>query len=380
MTELELAVSPLPLAACGLGESPFWHPDESRLWWVDIPGRRLWCHRPGAGGPKRPSETGSHPPPGTSSHPSPGAVFAHPSRPGSIHPPPADFNHSPSAASSRSWPLPSDPGCIAPLAGGGLLLACRDGLWRLPPLDTQARSDPVADSKAHHFSDPLMDPLVDREPVRELLAAAPYDPALQRFNDGRADPQGRFWVGTIHEPRSPALAHLYRFEAGQLSSVAGGITVSNGLAFSPDGRTLYWSDTTSHTVHAFDFNLAQGSLSRQRVFARFPPREPGASLASYGGRPDGAAVDAEGCYWVAMFEGAQLLRLSPGGEVLARLRLPVQCPTMPCFGGPDLRTLFITTARLNRPPEELASQPWAGCVLQLRVDTPGLPVNFAKLP
>lgn len=315
MTELELAVSPLPAPPSGLGESPFWHPGQSALWWVDIPGRRLWRHGPATG-------------------------------------------------ASRSWPLPSDPGCVAPLAGGGLLLACRDGLWRLPRVDVEAGSDDSA----------------EREPARELVAAPPYDPALQRFNDGRADPQGRFWVGTIHEPRSPALARLYRHAAGQWVSVAAGITVSNGLAFSPDCRTLYWSDTTSHTVHAFDFDPAEGSLSRQRVFASFPLRQPGTPPEHYGGRPDGAAVDVEGCYWVAMFEGAQLLRLSPRGEVIARVRLPVRCPTMPCFGGPDLRTLFVTTARHNRPAEELASQPWAGCVLQVRLDTPGLPVNFAKLP
>jgi sugar lactone lactonase YvrE len=162
--------------------------------------------------------------------------------------------------------------------------------------------------------------------------------------------------------------------------MADGATVSNGLAFSPDGRTLYWSDTTSHTVFAFDFDLAQGTLSRQRVLARFPRREPQQPLADYGGRPDGAAVDAEGCYWVAMFEGARLLRLSPSGEALAELRLPVRCPTMPCFGGADLRTLYVTTARAHRPADELAGEPWAGCVLQCRVDVPGLPVNFAHLP
>jgi sugar lactone lactonase YvrE len=108
-------------------------------------------------------------------------------------------------------------------------------------------------------------------------------------------------------------------------------------------------------------------------------RAPGQGLQDYGGRPDGAAVDVEGAYWVAMFEGARLLRLSPQGEVLQTLALPVQCPTMPCFGGDDLRTLYITTSRNGRPADELARQPWAGCVLTLRVEVPGLPVNFARL-
>jgi len=169
---------------------------------------------------------------------------------------------------------------------------------------------------------------------------------------------------------------LWRFNP---ASGAGGVTVSNGLAFSPDGRTLYWSDTKAHTVFAFDFDGQDGSLSRQRVWASFPARAADQPLASYGGRPDGAAMDAEGCYWVAMFEGARLLRLSPAGEVLRELPLPVRCPTMPCFGGDDLRTLYITTSRQNRPAEELAREPWAGQVLHCRVEVPGLPVNFAHV-
>lgn len=156
------------------------------------------------------------------------------------------------------------------------------------------------------------------------------------------------------------------------------MTVSNGLAWSPDGRTLYWSDTKAHVVRAFDVYAHDGSLSRPREFARFPPKAEGQDLASYGGRPDGAAVDREGAYWVAMFEGQQLLRLAPDGRVLQSLPLPVRCPTMPCFGGPDLQTLYITTARENRPAAELAAQPLAGCVLALRVAVPGLPVNFAR--
>lgn len=304
MKRLDLAITAVPGSMSELGESPFWHPDEHALWWCDIPGRRL-----------------------SRAEPAQGAV-AH-------------------------WALPAEPGCAAPLPGGELLLAMRDGLWRF---------DPRCGARTH------------------ALAAPPYDPATERFNDGRADPQGRMWVGTIYEPRSPARAALYRFDGSGLARMAEGITVSNGLAFSPDGRTLYWSDTTSHTVCAFDLDLVDGTLSRQRVFARFPRREPQQPLAAYGGRPDGAAVDAEGCYWVAMFEGARLLRLSPAGEVLAELPLPVRCPTMPCFGGPDLRTLYVTTARANRPEDELEREPWAGCVLQCRVDVPGLPVNFARLP
>jgi sugar lactone lactonase YvrE len=292
----------LPLAEpCLLGESPFWQPDEAALYWCDIPGKALHRWHP---------ETSAH----------------------------------------RVWALESEPGCCAPLPGGDILLAMRDGLFRFDPKLGQ----------------------------RKRLAAPPYDAKRERFNDGKADPQGRLWVGTIYEPRDAPKAALYRWGAGKLQRMAGDITVSNGLAFSPDGRTMLWSDTFAHCIFALDFDGAEGSLSRRRVFAEFPQKVPGQDLAQYGGRPDGAAMDAEGACWVAMFEGQRLLRLAPDGKVLQTLELPVRCPTMPCFGGPDLRTLYVTTARSNRPADELAAQPLAGCVLSTRVEVPGLPVNFAR--
>ena len=294
------SISALPAPPALLGESPFWHPDERALWWLDIPGRAL--HR-----------------------------------------------WDPAAQAHRMWDLPAEPGCMAPLAGGRLLMALRDGLWRFDPGDGR----------------------------RHLLASPPYDPAVERFNDGRADPQGRFWAGTLYEPREPARAALYCWDGGRLQRRADGVVTANGLAFSPGGRTLYWADTRAHTVLAFDLDPVQGTLAGRRVFAHFEPRAAGQPLARYGGRPDGAAVDAEGAYWVAMFEGARLLRLSPAGRVLMEVRLPVRCTTMPCFGDDDLRTLYVTTARQGRPEEELAAQPWAGRVLRMRVEVPGLPVNFA---
>lgn len=256
----------------------------------------------------------------------------------------------PASAVHTQWAFDEEPGSCAPLPGGELLLALRSGLVRF---------DPASGSKT-------------------VLAPAPYDPADQRFNDGKADAQGRFWVGTICDPREPARSALYRWDGRRLDHQAGDISVSNGLAWSPDGRTMYWSDTHQHRVFALDFDPAAGTLSRQRVFAAFPRKVAGQDLTGYAGRPDGAAVDAEGCYWVAMFEGQQLLRFAPDGTQLQAVPLPVRCPTMPCFGGPDLRTLYVTTAREKRPADELAAQPLAGCVLQARVDVPGLPVNFAR--
>jgi sugar lactone lactonase YvrE len=260
--------------------------------------------------------------------------------------------YDPRGAKHRQWAFDTDVACCAPLVDGGLLLALRSGLVRFDPATGERRL---------------------------LEMPLPYDPKLERFNDGKADAQGRFWVGTIYEPRDPAKAALYRLDGGQLERMAGDITVSNGLAWSPDGRTMYWSDTKAHRTFALDFERGDGDLSNRRVFAQWPTKQPNQDLFTYGGRPDGAATDAEGHYWCAMFEGARVLRLAPDGRVVQEIQLPVRCPTMPCFGGADLKTLYITTARENRPAEELAREPLAGCVLQVRVDVPGLPANFVRL-
>ena len=237
---------------------------------------------------------------------------------------------------------------IAPIAGGGLAVALRDGIYR-----------------ARDWGRSL-----------EKLAQLDYPTDTTRANDGKCDARGRFWVGTLDDARQPDAA-LFCYADRELKRVAAGITVSNGLAWSPDGATMHWSDTKAHQIFAFDFDAEQGSLSRRRVFAQFAPRAAGQSLDDYGGRPDGAAMDSQGGYWVAMFEGSRLLRLGADGNVLAELKLPVRCATMPCFGGADLKTIYVTTAREKRPAAELAAQPWAGCVLAFDVDVPGLPVNFA---
>ena len=256
----------------------------------------------------------------------------------------------PHSGACQRWDLPCEPSACAPMVDGRLLLAMRDGLWRFDP----------------HTG------------CRTRLAAPPYDPTCERFNDGKCDPQGRYWVGTIYEPRDPPRAALYCWDGRELKRRADGITVSNGLAWSPDGATMYWSDTKSHRIWAFDFDGSDGSLCAQRLLREFPKRDPEQPLSAYGGRPDGAAVDADGAYWVAMYEGQRLLRLAPTGELLAEVELPVRCPTMPCFGGADLRTLYVTTVSEGRPAEERRAQPWAGAVLALSVPVPGLPVHHLR--
>ncbi|MEY4749446.1 MAG: hypothetical protein RIQ60_1660 [Pseudomonadota bacterium] len=259
--------------------------------------------------------------------------------------------YTPATGANSQWSLPAEPACCAPALSGGLIVGMRDGVWRFDPELGE----------------------------RSLLASPPYEPAHERFNDGKCDAQGRFWSGTIYEPRDRPAGALYRYDKRGVVRMAGEVTTANGLAWSPDGGTLYWADTKAHAIHAFDVDRGDGSLSRRRLWRQFEPRLAGQALQDYAGRPDGAAVDSEGCYWVAMYEGARVLRLSPQGETLATLHLPVRCPTMPCFGDADLRTLYITTVSQGRPSEELAAQPWAGCVLALRVAVPGLPVNFAAL-
>lgn len=259
----------------------------------------------------------------------------------------------PASRQSAQWQFDSEVASCAPFRDGSLLLAMRDGLWRFDPLSGR----------------------------RSALAPPPYDPGEQRFNDGKCDALGRFWVGTLHDRREP-LAALYCYlpQENRLLRVAQGFTVCNGLAWSPDGRTVYWSDTAAHAIYSADASGAIDEpgpgLQGRRVWATFPPKPPGGDLSSYGGRPDGAAIDSEGCYWVAMFEGQRVLRLSPSGEVLLELPLPVRCATMPCFGGDDLKTLYVTTAREKRPASELDSQPLAGCVLSLQVDVAGTPTHF----
>jgi sugar lactone lactonase YvrE len=282
----------------GLSESPFWHPQEERLYWVDIPGRRI----------ARVMVQGLQ---------AQGLV--------------------------EYWPLTQEPGCIAPVQGGGLVMALRDGIYL-----------------ASEWGGAL-----------QLLAAAPYDTSKQRFNDGKCDAQGRFWAGSLYEPKDQALGELYMLDGQGLQAVQGGVVTANGLA-----------DTAAHQVRTFDFDAATGQLSAGRVFLQMTPKPAGWVWSSemphasqYGGRPDGAAVDSEGCYWSAQYEGQRLLRLSPTGEVLAEVATPVPCPTMPCFGGPDLKTLFITTSRQGRSPQELVQHPYAGCVFAMRVEVAGIPVN-----
>ncbi|MDD2919965.1 SMP-30/gluconolactonase/LRE family protein [Rhodoferax sp.] len=301
-----------------LGESPFWHPHEQMLYWVDIAGKQILRAN----------------------------IYM-----GTV----------------ETWDTPSEPGCIAPAASGGLVMALRNGIFRAPT-----------------WGGPL-----------QHLATLDYDPAHTRANDGKCDSLGRFWVGTIDETRSKKNAALYCIDALDMAQTGAPqvrcmvspadlpATTANGLAWSPDQRTLYWADTPSHTVWAWNHELATNTMSGRRAFASFLGKPDGwqpdpadVNNGGYRGRPDGAAVDVQGNYWVAMFEGRRVCQFAPDGSLLAEFAVPLQCPTMPCFGGEDLKTLYITSARHHRSDAELAAFPHSGQVLSMRVEVAGLPVNF----
>ena len=188
-----------------------------------------------------------------------------------------------------------------------------------------------------------------------------------RLNDGRCDPAGRFWVGSMFDPASArkATGLLHRVEAdGTKVTVRSGIGVSNGLAFSPDGRTMFFADTHQDTVWAYDYDVDTGDATNERVFLDFGPLP---------GHPDGACVDEAGCYWVACVMGGMVLRVTPAGAVDRRIRVPVTKPTMPAFGGPGLSTLFITTIGGGGSHAVDPTQPEAGGLFAVEPGVSGLP-------
>lgn len=203
----------------------------------------------------------------------------------------------------QSFPVPEQVGSIALREQGGLLAAMQSGIY-----------------------------IWDNEASR-LLAAAQANHGTHRFNDGRCDRAGRFWVGTLQEPDFPPTGRLFRLEADNLQLKRRAISVPNSLAWSPDGRTMYFADSPRHKIWAFDYDLDTGEASNERIFATPHP-----------GFPDGSCVDAEGCLWNCEYGGARIVRYTPAGKVDRVIDVPVKEPTCCCFGGPLLDTLYVTSA------------------------------------
>ncbi len=188
-------------------------------------------------------------------------------------------------------------------------------------------------------------------------------PATNRLNDGKVGPDGRFWVGTMDDRSTKEpVAALYRIDwDGKATRIVDGLIVSNGLAWSPDGRTLYHSDSRQRFLQAFDYDVATGNVSNRRKIRSFEDDE---------GRPDGAAMDSEGYYWSAGVSAGCLNRIAPDGTIERKVTLPLAAPTMPCFGGDDLKTLFVTSLDSDRLG---IRQP--GTLISFRVDVAGAPVG-----
>ena len=248
----------------------------------------------------------------------------------------------PATAQVDSWPLPGIAGAMALTDDHRLLIALSQQIV-------------------------LFDPVTG---TMEPFVTAPPQPDGHRFNDGRCDGQGRFWVGTMHNLTRAPEGVLYRLEGrGPMVQVQSGVCIPNSLAFSPDGRTMYFADSLRYAIFAYHYDLATGTMGAERIFA----------TSEAPAFADGSAVDAEGFLWNAQFNGGQLVRYAPDGHIDRVLALPVKRPTCCAFGGPNLDLLYITTASQNMSEADMQAEPLAGALLAINVGVRGLPEARFKL-
>ena len=289
-------------ARCATGESPVWRAQEQALYWTDIPPgvlHRWWA------------QTQRH----------------------------------------TEWQLPQMLACMAPWAGEGQrwVAGLEDGIYQV----TLGAGSEGGSAE-----------------VRQLAAVAHAMPGM-RFNDGRCDRQGRLLAGTMlmDMGAAQAVGKVYRFGANELRAgratdlQLGPLITPNGLAFSPDGRTMYLSDSHPQvqTVWAYDYDTTTGTPSNRRVFVDMKPLP---------GRPDGAAVDADGCFWICGNDAGLVHRFTPDGKLDQSLAVPVKKPAMCAFGGADLDTLYVTSIRPDGV--DVTDQPLAGGVFALRPGVQGV--------
>jgi sugar lactone lactonase YvrE len=224
----------------------------------------------------------------------------------------------PRTGATKAWPLPSRPGCFAFRENGGAVLTAQDGIYDFD-FATGAAT---------------------------LIHAPPHDPAVMRFNDGRTDRQGRLWAGTVRTDMgmdNTSDNAYYRFDKRGLEKMLTNVGLTNGTAFSPDGKTMYRAQTETRQIFAYEYDTATGTPSNMRLFATVPREY---------GMPDGATIDSEGAYWVALSAppGTRpyggVMRFTPDGKLDLYIEIPIPFVTMPAFGGPDMSTLYLTTAAL----------------------------------
>lgn len=244
--------------------------------------------------------------------------------------------YEPSSGATRQWGMPERLCALALRQTGGLVLALASGFA---------------------FFDPESGAI-------ERLAAPEAHLPHNRMNDGKCDRAGRFWAGTMDGRPGASTGALYRLNPDlTCQRMESGIGISNSLAWSPDDQVFYFADTLQRTIFAYDFDLGTGSISNRRVLT---------DSADQPGSPDGSTIDAEGYLWNAQWDGWRLVRYAPDGRVDRIVALPVQKPTSCTFGGPNLSTLYVTSALWDIEGEALAAQPHAGGLLALEVGVCGL--------
>ena len=245
-----------------------------------------------------------------------------------------------STQKTHNWSLPSPVGMIALRASGGLIVALEDGIYGFDTSTGQLN----------------------------LLVHLEKSYSKNRPNDGKCDIKGRLWIGTMNKVDSmEASGAFYKISPSfQTDQIDCGLKIPNGLAWNPNSTVMYHTDTRSNIVHTYKFNPVNGERSDKKEFFSYIQKKTGGV--------DGAAMDIEGGYWAALYGGSKLVRIMPDGIVEREIFLPVTQPTMPAFGGADMKTIFITTASQKLSAEELKAQSLAGGLLSVKVDVPGHPV------
>ena len=243
----------------------------------------------------------------------------------------------PSTGHDAVWDMPAEAGAVGLRERGGVVLAMRHGFYTFD------------------FTDP----------TPRLVAMIEGEPTTNRLNDGRVDPAGRFWSGTAnHAKREPTGAMYCLGIDGKIEKKFAGIDISNSLCWSPDGKTMYHSDSFTWKIRAWDFDAATGAVANPRTFIDIPREE---------GFADGATVDADGCLWAAHWGHGHLSRYDPAGTLMHTIQLPVTNITCPCFGGRDLTTLYVTSATFRLSDEQREQQLQAGGLFAIETTVKGLP-------
>ena len=248
---------------------------------------------------------------------------------------PAIRRWSPTTGDEQAWTMPSEIGSMALRSKGGMIVALRTGIALL-------------DMKSGEVT-PVCDP--------------ESDIATNRFNDGKCDPQGRFWAGTMDDAAVEYSGALYRIDTDlSCHQMVTDVNCSNGIGWSPDGLTMFYTDTWTYRVDQFDFDPDTGAIANRRPFAEVPAGE---------GAPDGLTVDAEGGVWSARWEGGRVVRYAPDGSVDRVVNMPVNSPTSLTFGGPNLTDLYVTSAKFGQTEAQLAAAPLSGGLFRITVEVAG---------